>query len=50
MRKDKLCLVDTANAELSGMLEIEASDAGMHLIGWLPHGLMIKCGARRLAA
>lgn len=40
------CLVETAKAELSGMLEIEASDAGMHLIGWLPDGLDDQVVAR----
>lgn len=30
------CLLDEAKKELSGLLEIEERDAGMHLIGWLP--------------
>lgn len=29
-------LIDCVNTELKGKLEIEKSDAGMHLIGWLP--------------
>ncbi len=33
------CLVAAAKAELSGLLEIEERDAGMHLIGWLPDGI-----------
>ena len=33
------CLVAAAKAELSGLLEVEACEAGMHLIGWLPPGV-----------
>jgi len=33
------CLVAAAKAELSGLLEIEEREAGMHLIGWLPPGV-----------
>src|SRR5262249_37487311 len=29
-------LLEAARAELSGLLEIQESEAGMHLIGWLP--------------
>src|SRR5262245_54210247 len=29
-------LLEVARAELSGLLEIQESEAGMHLIGWLP--------------
>jgi len=29
-------LLETARAELSGLLEIQESEAGMHLVGWLP--------------
>src|SRR5215510_2859031 len=29
-------LLEAAKAELSGLLEIQESEAGMHLIGWLP--------------
>src|SRR5215813_3657478 len=29
-------LLEVARAELSGLLEIQQSEAGMHLIGWLP--------------
>jgi GntR family transcriptional regulator / MocR family aminotransferase len=39
-------LVAAAKAELSRMLEIESSDAGMHLIGWLPHGVDDQAAAR----
>jgi GntR family transcriptional regulator/MocR family aminotransferase len=30
--------VCAADSELRGLIEIEKSEAGMHLIGWLPHG------------
>jgi GntR family transcriptional regulator/MocR family aminotransferase len=30
------CFVTAAKTELSGLLEIEEREAGMHLIGWLP--------------
>jgi GntR family transcriptional regulator/MocR family aminotransferase len=33
------CLVAAARAELSGLLEVEAREAGMHLLGWLPTGV-----------
>jgi GntR family transcriptional regulator/MocR family aminotransferase len=29
-------LVNAAKSELKGLLEIKPSDAGMHLLGWLP--------------
>ncbi len=29
-------LLDAARTELSGLLEIQESEAGMHLVGWLP--------------
>jgi GntR family transcriptional regulator / MocR family aminotransferase len=29
-------LLEAASAELSGLLEIQESEAGMHLVGWLP--------------
>jgi GntR family transcriptional regulator/MocR family aminotransferase len=32
-------LLETARAELSGMIEIQESAAGMHLVGWLPPGV-----------
>lgn len=31
-------MVEIARQELGGLLEINPSDAGMHLIGWLPEG------------
>jgi GntR family transcriptional regulator/MocR family aminotransferase len=40
------CLVSTAKTELSGFLEIQERAAGMHLIGWLPHGVSDQAAAR----
>jgi GntR family transcriptional regulator / MocR family aminotransferase len=31
--------VEVAQKELSGLLEVEPQDAGMHLVGWLPEGV-----------
>ncbi len=39
-------LVVAAKAELSGLLEIEERDAGMHLIGWLPDGVDDRAAER----
>jgi GntR family transcriptional regulator/MocR family aminotransferase len=32
-------LLKAGNRELEGLLDIRGSDAGMHLIGWLPEGI-----------
>jgi GntR family transcriptional regulator / MocR family aminotransferase len=32
-------LVNAGRSELDGLLDIQPSDAGMHLIGWLPEGV-----------
>jgi GntR family transcriptional regulator/MocR family aminotransferase len=32
-------LVEVVRQELHGIIELEEHEAGMHLIGWLPHGL-----------
>jgi GntR family transcriptional regulator/MocR family aminotransferase len=32
-------LVDAADSELKGLLEVNPNDAGMHLMGWLPEGV-----------
>lgn len=40
------CLVVAAKAELSGLLEIEGKEAGMHLIGWLPPGVDDRAASR----
>jgi len=33
------CLVRAAARELGGLLDVQAAEAGMHLIGWLPKGI-----------
>jgi GntR family transcriptional regulator/MocR family aminotransferase len=43
-------LLETARAELSGMLEIQESEAGMHLVGWLPPGVSDTEAARVASA
>ncbi|MFL6210557.1 MAG: PLP-dependent aminotransferase family protein [Pyrinomonadaceae bacterium] len=42
-------LLKAAGRELGGLLDIEPSDAGMHLMGWLPAGYD-DCAATRAAA
>jgi GntR family transcriptional regulator/MocR family aminotransferase len=32
-------LLNAGKRELEGLLDIRRSDAGMHLIGWLPEGI-----------
>jgi GntR family transcriptional regulator / MocR family aminotransferase len=39
-------LLETGRAELSGLLEIQESEAGMHLVGWLPPGVSDMEAAR----
>jgi GntR family transcriptional regulator / MocR family aminotransferase len=39
-------LLETARVELSGLLEIQKSEAGMHLVGWLPPGISDMEAAR----
>jgi GntR family transcriptional regulator/MocR family aminotransferase len=39
-------LLETARAELSDLLEIQESEAGMHLVGWLPPGVSDTEAAR----
>src|SRR5215470_17965995 len=39
-------LLEVARAELSGLLEIQQSEAGMHLVGWLPPGVSDMEAAR----
>ena len=34
----QMALVETTRRELAGLLEVDVSEGGMHLIGWLPHG------------
>jgi GntR family transcriptional regulator/MocR family aminotransferase len=39
-------LVEAARSELRGLLEVETSAAGLHLMGWLPEGLDDREAAR----
>jgi GntR family transcriptional regulator/MocR family aminotransferase len=34
------CLLEAARRELGGALELAPADAGMHLVGWLPHNII----------
>jgi GntR family transcriptional regulator / MocR family aminotransferase len=43
-------LLEAAKAELSGLLEIQESEAGMHLVGWLPPELSDRETARAASA
>lgn len=43
-------LLKAARAELNGLLELKPSDAGMHLIGWLPEGVDDRAAARAASA
>ena len=39
-------LLDAAKHELSGLLEVQVSDTGLHAIGWLPQGIDDRSAAR----
>jgi len=43
-------LLKAARSELSGRIEMKPSDAGMHLIGWLPEGVDDRAAARTALA
>ena len=43
-------LLDEAKRELSGLLEVQVADAGLHAIGWLPRGIDDRSAARVAAA
>jgi GntR family transcriptional regulator/MocR family aminotransferase len=43
-------LVEAARADLRGLLEVEPSDAGLHLMGWLPGGVDDRDAARAAEA
>ena len=43
-------LLRAGNAELNGLLDIQASDTGMHLMGWLPEGVDDETAYRAAAA
>lgn len=42
-------LLEAARHKLSGLLEIEAAEAGMHLLGWLPEGVDDVVASQRAA-
>jgi GntR family transcriptional regulator/MocR family aminotransferase len=42
-------LVEAAGRELSSALDVEAAEAGMHLVGWLPGGADDREASRRAA-
>jgi GntR family transcriptional regulator/MocR family aminotransferase len=48
-RERQTMLVELARKELKGLLEVSPSDAGMHLIGWLPEGADDREATRRAA-
>lgn len=43
-------LVQHASAELAGLISIAASASGLHLLGWLPHGVSDRAVSDALAA
>jgi GntR family transcriptional regulator/MocR family aminotransferase len=43
-------LVDAAQRELAGLLEVGPAEAGMHLVGYLPEGVDDRVASRRAAA
>lgn len=48
--KRRDALLDAARRELSGLIELEPADAGMHLVGWLPPGRDDVAAAERAIA
>ena len=42
-------LIDAAKRELGGLLDLTPSDAGMHLVGWLPDGVDDRAASARAA-
>ena len=42
-------LLDAAKRELTGLLEVQVSDAGLQAIGWLPQGTDDRLAARLAA-
>jgi GntR family transcriptional regulator/MocR family aminotransferase len=42
-------LIEAARRELGGLLEVAPSDAGMHLVGWLPDGVNDRDASARAA-
>lgn len=43
-------LVEAIRQELSGLLEAQSSDGGMHVVGWLPKGVHDVVASQRAAA
>jgi GntR family transcriptional regulator/MocR family aminotransferase len=43
-------LIAAVRRELNGLIELAASDAGMHMVGWLPAGMDDRAASRRAAA
>lgn len=43
-------LIEAAERELSGLLDIRPAEAGMHVVGWLPYGADDREASRRAAA
>jgi GntR family transcriptional regulator / MocR family aminotransferase len=43
-------LVEAIRQELSGLLEVQPSDGGMHVVGWLPKGVHDVVASQRAAA
>ncbi len=43
-------LLDAAQRELAGLLEVDPAEAGMHLVGYLPAGVDDRAASRRAAA
>ncbi len=41
------CLIDAAQRHLTGLLDIQPAQGGMHVIGWLPPGVDDREAARR---
>ena len=35
----QMVLIEAAERYLTGLLDVEASNAGLHLLGWLPEGV-----------
>src|SRR5260370_20349289 len=43
-------LVESIRQELSGLLDAQSSDGGMHVVGWLPKGVHDVVASQRAAA
>src|SRR5437016_3735325 len=46
----QLVLIEAIRQELSGLLEVQPSDGGMHVVGWLPKGVRDVVASQRAAA